>query len=72
MLRYALSKCLRSRGRRARLDLAVERGLTPLVGSDRPLATLGELFAEVKAGRGRVVFGPDDDSGNLRDPGRLP
>jgi class 3 adenylate cyclase/tetratricopeptide (TPR) repeat protein len=44
------------RGRRARLDLAVERGLTPLVGRDRPLATLGELLTEVKAGNGQVVF----------------
>jgi class 3 adenylate cyclase/tetratricopeptide (TPR) repeat protein len=47
---------LRARGRRARLDVAVERGLTPLVGRERPLATLGELFADVKAGRGQVVF----------------
>jgi class 3 adenylate cyclase len=47
---------LRPHGRRARLDLAVERGLTPLVGRDRPLATLGELFTEVKASHGKVVF----------------
>ena len=47
---------LRPHGRRARLDLAVERGLTPLVGRDRPLATFGELFTDVKAGRGQVVF----------------
>jgi class 3 adenylate cyclase/tetratricopeptide (TPR) repeat protein len=47
---------LRPHGRRARLDLAVERGLTPLVGRDRPLATLGELFTDVKAGRGQVIF----------------
>ena len=47
---------LRPRGRRARLDFAMERGLTPLVGRDRPLTTLGELFADVKAGRGQVVF----------------
>jgi len=47
---------LRPHGRRARLDLAVERGLTPLVGRDRALATLGELFEDVKAGRGQVVF----------------
>ena len=47
---------LASQGRRARLDLAVERGLTPLIGRDRPLATFGELFAEVKAGRGQVLF----------------
>jgi class 3 adenylate cyclase/tetratricopeptide (TPR) repeat protein len=47
---------LRARGRRARLDAAVERGLTPLVGRERPLATLRELLADVKAGRGQVVF----------------
>jgi hypothetical protein len=46
---------LRARGRRARLDVAVERGLTPLVGRDRELATLRELFHQVKSGRGQVV-----------------
>src|SRR5215472_4647320 len=47
---------LRAHSRRARLDAAVERGLTPLVGRERPLATLAELFADVKAGRGQVAF----------------
>ena len=47
---------LRPHGRRARLDLAVERGLTPLIGRDRPLTTFGELFTDIKAGRGQVVF----------------
>jgi len=47
---------LRARGRRARLDVAAERGLTPLVGRERQLATLAELFADVKAGRGQGVF----------------
>ena len=47
---------LRHRGRRARLDVAVERGLTPLVGRDRELGVLRELFHEVKAGRGQVAF----------------
>ncbi|HEV8616508.1 MAG TPA: adenylate/guanylate cyclase domain-containing protein [Methylomirabilota bacterium] len=47
---------LRPRGRRSRLDVAAERGLTPLVGRARELATLLELFAEVKAGRGQVAF----------------
>ncbi len=46
---------LRPRGRRARLDVAAERGLTPLVGRERELETLGALFREVKAGRGQVV-----------------
>ena len=35
--------------------MAVERGLTPLVGRERELATLRERFSEVKAGRGQVV-----------------
>src|SRR3984893_15785885 len=46
---------LRARGRRARLDAAAERGLTPLVGRDRELATLLDLFREVKAGHGQVI-----------------
>jgi class 3 adenylate cyclase/tetratricopeptide (TPR) repeat protein len=46
---------VRARGRRARLDVAAERGLTPLVGRERELETLGSLFREVKAGRGQVV-----------------
>jgi class 3 adenylate cyclase/tetratricopeptide (TPR) repeat protein len=47
---------LRPRGRRARLDVAIERGLTPLVGRERELATLLDRFQEAKAGRGQVVF----------------
>ena len=47
---------LRSRSRRARLDVAVERGLTPLIGRERELATLLDLFREMKAGRGQVVL----------------
>jgi class 3 adenylate cyclase/tetratricopeptide (TPR) repeat protein len=47
---------LRPRGRRSRLDVAAERGLTPLVGRARELGTLAELFAQVKGGRGQVVF----------------
>src|SRR5215468_2224529 len=46
---------LRPRSRRTRFDVAVERGLTPLVGRERELATLRERFWEVKAGRGQVV-----------------
>src|SRR5499427_7206311 len=46
---------LRPHGRRTRFDVAVERGLTPLVGRERALATLWERFREVKAGRGQVI-----------------
>jgi class 3 adenylate cyclase/tetratricopeptide (TPR) repeat protein len=45
-----------ARGSRARLDVAVEHGLTPLIGRDRELEALAELFKDVKAGRGQVVF----------------
>ncbi len=47
---------LRPRGRRARLDVASERGLTPLVGRERELVTLLDRYREVKEGRGQVVF----------------
>jgi class 3 adenylate cyclase/tetratricopeptide (TPR) repeat protein len=47
---------LRPRGRRSRLDAAIERGLTPLVGRESELATLRERFREARAGRGQVVF----------------
>ncbi|MGH8542583.1 MAG: AAA family ATPase [Gammaproteobacteria bacterium] len=46
---------LRARGRKASLDVAAERGLTPLVGRERELATLQELFEKVKRGHGQVV-----------------
>jgi predicted ATPase/class 3 adenylate cyclase len=46
----------RPRGRRTRLDVAAERGLTPLVGRDRELATLLDLFGQVKAGLGQVAL----------------
>ena len=47
---------LRPRGRRARLDVAAERGLTPLVGRERELAQLLDCFREAKAGHGQVVL----------------
>src|SRR3989442_1389770 len=47
---------LRPRGRRMRFDVAVERGLTPLVGRERELGLLLDRFGAVKAGRGQVVF----------------
>src|SRR5215470_6889355 len=45
---------VRPRGIRSRLDVAAERGLTPLVGREREVATLLERLADVKAGRGQV------------------
>jgi class 3 adenylate cyclase/tetratricopeptide (TPR) repeat protein len=47
---------LRPRGRRSRLDAAIERGLTPLVGRARELDILHERFREARSGRGQVVF----------------
>jgi class 3 adenylate cyclase/tetratricopeptide (TPR) repeat protein len=47
---------VRARGRRSRLDTAIERGLTPLVGRARELDILGERFREAKAGHGQVVL----------------
>jgi class 3 adenylate cyclase/tetratricopeptide (TPR) repeat protein len=47
---------LRARGRRSRLDAAIERGLTPLVGRARDLDILRERFREARSGRGQVVF----------------
>jgi class 3 adenylate cyclase/tetratricopeptide (TPR) repeat protein len=47
---------LRPRGRRSRLDAAIERGLTPLVGRARELDMLRDRFREARSGRGQVVF----------------
>ncbi len=47
---------LRPRGRRSRLDVAAERGLTPLVGRERELRALRDVFEQVKVGRGQVVL----------------
>jgi class 3 adenylate cyclase/tetratricopeptide (TPR) repeat protein len=47
---------LRARGRKARLDVESERGLTPLVAREPELATLMDLFNRARDGRGQVVF----------------
>jgi len=47
---------LRPRGRRSRLDAAIERGLTPLVGRARELDILRDRFREARSGHGQVVF----------------
>jgi class 3 adenylate cyclase len=46
----------RARGRRTRLEVAAERGLTPRVGRDRELAQLLDLFQRAKASHGQVAF----------------
>jgi adenylate cyclase len=43
------------RRRRARFDLSIERGLTPLVGRRRELASLSEALDRAVAGRGNIV-----------------
>ncbi|HXW84917.1 MAG TPA: adenylate/guanylate cyclase domain-containing protein, partial [Candidatus Binataceae bacterium] len=45
-----------ARAHRTRLQVTAERGLTPLVGRERELGVLEELFGEVKGGHGQVVF----------------
>jgi predicted ATPase/class 3 adenylate cyclase len=40
---------------RDRFDLAIERGLTPLVGRGRELAFLRDCLAQARGGRGQVV-----------------
>src|SRR3989442_10766122 len=57
---------LRARGRKARLDIESERGLTPLVGRDQEIATLMELFNRVRDGRGQVVFIAGEGIGKSR------
>jgi class 3 adenylate cyclase/tetratricopeptide (TPR) repeat protein len=47
---------IRHRGRRARLDAAVERGLNRLVGRDREMGILRDLYRQASAGRGQVAF----------------
>jgi class 3 adenylate cyclase/tetratricopeptide (TPR) repeat protein len=43
------------RPRRSRLEVSIERGLTPLVGRERELNLLLNCLTRVKAGRGQVV-----------------
>jgi class 3 adenylate cyclase/tetratricopeptide (TPR) repeat protein len=47
---------VRARGRQARVEIAAERGLTPLVGRERDVAHLEDLFRQVKSDGGQVVF----------------
>src|ERR671930_2289447 len=49
-------KAVREKAVRTRLEAAVKRGLTPLIGRDRELAVLRDYFEHVKRGQGQVVF----------------
>jgi len=46
---------IRRRERRARVELAAEAGLTPLVGRDRELGQLRQAFERAREGHGEVV-----------------
>jgi class 3 adenylate cyclase len=47
---------LQESGTQTRLDVAAQRGLTPLVGRDAEVTVLLEQWTEVKDGRGQVVL----------------
>jgi class 3 adenylate cyclase len=49
-------RALQESGARGRLDVAVTRGLTPLVGRESEVALLLERWEQVKAGHGQVVL----------------
>src|SRR5262249_23145965 len=49
-------RVLQESGARGRLDVAVTRGLTPLVGREQEVGILVERWEQVKAGHGHVVL----------------
>src|SRR6516165_5994367 len=49
-------RVLQDSGARGRLDVAVTRGLTPLVGREQEIGLLLERWGQVKAGHGHVVL----------------
>src|SRR5256885_8900969 len=49
-------RVLQESGARGRLDVAVTRGLTPLVGRDSEVTLLQERWAQAKSGQGQVVL----------------
>jgi class 3 adenylate cyclase/predicted ATPase len=49
-------RALRESGARGRLDVAVTRGLTPLVGRESEVTLLRERWGQAKAGQGQVVL----------------
>jgi len=52
----AVYRVLQASGARGRLDVAMTRGLTPLVGRESEVALLLERWEQVKAGQGHVVL----------------
>jgi class 3 adenylate cyclase/predicted ATPase len=52
----AVYHVLQESGARGRLDVAVTRGLTPLVGREQEVGLLLERWEQVKAGHGQVVL----------------
>ena len=49
-------RVLQESGARGRLDVAVTRGLTPLVGRESEVTLLLERWEQAKAGQGQVVL----------------
>jgi class 3 adenylate cyclase len=49
-------RVLQESGARGRLDVAVTRGLTPLVGREQEVGLLLERWEQVKAGQGQVIL----------------
>src|SRR5439155_4885357 len=49
-------RVLQESGARGRLDVAVTRGLTPLVGREQEVGLLVERWEQAKAGHGQVVL----------------
>src|SRR5262249_17961102 len=52
----AVYRVLQESGARGRLDVAVTRGLTPLVGREQEVGLLVRPLGAVKAGQGQVVL----------------
>src|SRR5262249_49553069 len=52
----AVYRVLQGSGAKGRLDVAVNRGLTPLVGREQEVGLLVERWKQVKAGQGHVVL----------------
>src|SRR5262249_20225289 len=49
-------RVLQESGARGRLDVAVTRGLTPLVGRESEVTLLQDRWAQAKSGQGQVVL----------------